>query len=59
MPQVKIGVIGGTGLDDIEEITEIEEVNVGTPFGKPSDTITTGSVSRVIPLPPASWRGWA
>jgi len=47
MPQVKIGVIGGTGLDDIEEITEIEEVNVGTPFGKPSDTITTGKLAGV------------
>jgi len=42
MPQAKIGVIGGTGLYDIEGLTDIEEVDITTPFGKPSDTIITG-----------------
>jgi 5'-methylthioadenosine phosphorylase len=42
MPQAKIGVIGGTGLYDIEGLSKIEEVNPDTPFGKPSDTITIG-----------------
>jgi 5'-methylthioadenosine phosphorylase len=42
MPQAKIGVIGGSGLYDIEGLTGIEEVNPDTPFGKPSDTITIG-----------------
>ena len=42
MPQAKIGVIGGTGLYDIEGMTDIEEVEIDTPFGKPSDTITIG-----------------
>jgi len=42
MPQAKIGVIGGSGLYDIEGLTDIEEVNPDTPFGKPSDTITIG-----------------
>ncbi|MFC2007823.1 S-methyl-5'-thioadenosine phosphorylase [Chloroflexota bacterium] len=42
MPQAKIGVIGGTGLYDIEGLTDIEEVNIDTPFGKPSDSIVTG-----------------
>jgi 5'-methylthioadenosine phosphorylase len=36
MPQAKIGVIGGTGLYDVEGLTDIEEVNINTPFGKPS-----------------------
>ena len=44
MPQAKIGVIGGTGLYDIEGLTDIEEVNIDTPFGKPSDTITIGKL---------------
>ncbi len=42
MPQARIGVIGGTGLYDIEGLTDIEEVNITTPFGKPSDTIVIG-----------------
>jgi 5'-methylthioadenosine phosphorylase len=50
MPQAKIGVIGGTGLYDIEGMTDIEEVNpdyIGTPFGKPSDTIVIGKLEGV------------
>ncbi len=46
MPQAKIGVIGGTGLYDIEGLTQIEEVNPDTPFGKPSDTITIGRLGE-------------
>jgi len=42
MPQAKIGVIGGSGLYDIEGLTDIEEVNPDTPFGRPSDAITIG-----------------
>jgi len=47
MPQAKIGVIGGTGLYDIEGLTDIEEVNIETPFGKPSDSIVIGRLERV------------
>lgn len=47
MPQAKIGVIGGTGLYDIEGLTDIEEVEINTPFGKPSDTITIGKLEGV------------
>jgi len=37
MPQAKVAVIGGTGLYDIEGMTDIQQVDVDTPFGKPSD----------------------
>jgi len=47
MTQAKIGVIGGTGLYDIEGMTDIEEVNIDTPFGKPSDTIVVGRLGGV------------
>ncbi len=47
MPQAKIGVIGGSGLYDIEGMTDIEEVNIDTPFGKPSDAITIGRLGGV------------
>ena len=47
MPQAKIGVIGGSGLYDIPGIENVEEVNVNTPFGRPSDTITVGKLGGV------------
>ena len=47
MPQAKIGVIGGSGLYDIEGMTDIEEVDIKTPFGKPSDTIVVGKLEGV------------
>lgn len=37
-----IGVIGGSGIYDLDGLTEIEEVAVDTPFGPPSDTFITG-----------------
>lgn len=47
MPQAKVGVIGGTGLENIEGLTDIEQVDIDTPFGKPSDTITIGKLEGV------------
>jgi len=47
MPQAKVGVIGGTGLYDIEGLTNIKEVALETPFGKPSDTIVVGRLGQV------------
>jgi 5'-methylthioadenosine phosphorylase len=53
MPEAKIAIIGGSGLYEIDGLTEIEEVNVKTPFGDPSDNITTGILegTRVAFLP--------
>lgn len=47
MPGAKIGVIGGTGLDEIEGMTNIETVSVDTPFGKPSDAFTIGKLGDI------------
>ena len=47
MPQAKIGVIGGTGLYKIEGLTDIEKVDITTPFGQPSDTIILGRLEGV------------
>jgi 5'-methylthioadenosine phosphorylase len=46
-PKATIGVIGGTGLYDIEGLTALKEVNIDTPFGAPSDAITVGNVDGV------------
>ena len=42
-----IGVIGGSGLYEIEGLTDIEEVKVETPFGDPSDLYITGTLDGV------------
>ena len=45
--QARIGVIGGTGLYDIEGITDVKEVYPNTPFGKPSDAIAVGKLGGI------------
>jgi 5'-methylthioadenosine phosphorylase len=47
MSQTTIGVIGGSGLYEIEGLTEIDEVTLDTPFGAPSDTFVTGMLEGV------------
>ncbi len=42
--EAKIAVIGGTGLYEIEGMTDVEELRVTTPFGDPSDSITVGTL---------------
>ncbi len=44
MAQAKIGVIGGSGLYQMEALTDVEEVEVETPFGKPSDALIVGKL---------------
>jgi len=42
-----VGVIGGSGLYEIDGLTEIEEVSLSTPFGTPSDAFITGVLDGV------------
>ena len=44
MKAIKIGVIGGTGLYDIEGFENKKAVDIKTPFGKTSDKIITGKL---------------
>jgi len=43
-PQAEIGILGGTGLYEIEGIEDIQEVKLETPFGKTSDAYIIGSL---------------
>jgi hypothetical protein len=47
MSQVQIGVIGGSGLYNMEALTDIERMNVNTPFGDPSDDYIIGMLEGV------------
>ena len=44
MEEIKIGVIGGSGLYQMSELTDVEEVSVATPFGDPSGPYTIGTL---------------
>jgi len=44
MKRMKLGVIGGSGLYEIEGLEGVEEIAVETPFGAPSDRLTTGKL---------------
>jgi 5'-methylthioadenosine phosphorylase len=45
--RVTVGVIGGSGLYDIEGLTSTRSIRVRTPFGAPSDVITVGSLEGI------------
>lgn len=42
----KIGILGGTGVYDPEILEGSRTMDVSTPFGKPSDSITTGHLGH-------------
>src|SRR5213593_4611140 len=41
---IRIGIIGGSGLYQMDGLTQIEEVHLDTPFGKPSDAYRVGEL---------------
>jgi 5'-methylthioadenosine phosphorylase len=45
--EAKIGVIGGSGLYQIDGLGDVRETKVETPFGDPSDLIITGTLHGV------------
>ena len=53
MTTAKIGIIGGSGLYQMPELKDVEEVPVETPFGPPSDSFIVGTLEgeRVAFLP--------
>jgi 5'-methylthioadenosine phosphorylase len=45
-----LGVIGGSGLYEIEGLTDVEEVRVDTPYGPPSDAVVRGRLGETTLL---------
>jgi len=41
---IKIGIIGGSGLYQMADLAETEEIEIETPFGRPSDTYRVGTL---------------
>ena len=44
--EVVLGVVGGSGLYEIEGLEQVEQVSLETPFGRPSDAYTVGLLPR-------------
>jgi 5'-methylthioadenosine phosphorylase len=58
MSKHRIGIIGGTGLYNIEGFTNQKWVKVKTPFGAPSDDLLTGKIAgREVVFLPRHGRG--
>lgn len=47
MTTARIGIIGGSGLYQMPELKDIEEVRIETPFGAPSDAFIVGKLEDV------------
>ena len=45
MAQAEIGIIGGSGLYQMKGITDLHELALETPFGKPSDSYMVGNLA--------------
>jgi 5'-methylthioadenosine phosphorylase len=43
-PEIEIGILGGTGLYEIDGIKNLREIAIETPFGNPSDLYIVGSL---------------
>lgn len=42
-----VGIIGGSGLYDMEGLGDVERVRLSTPFGEPSDELVCGTLGEV------------
>src|SRR5262249_39320753 len=42
--KAQIGIIGGSGLYQMDGLTDVREIGVETPFGKPSDNFILGTL---------------
>ena len=45
--QVQIAVIGGSGLYNMPELSQVEKHQIPTPFGDPSGEIVIGTLQRL------------
>ena len=44
LQNARLGVLGGSGLYSIESLENVKEVDIDTPYGKPSDSLRIGNL---------------
>jgi 5'-methylthioadenosine phosphorylase len=47
MDKALVAVVGGSGLYQMDALEDVQELDIDTPYGKPSDAIMTGRVGGV------------
>ncbi len=47
MAKVKIGIIGGSGLDNPDILKDAKDIKVSTPYGEPSSLLRSGTIEGV------------
>ncbi len=58
MAAIELAVIGGSGLYNMSGLTDIESIEIETPFGKPSDAVLVGTLhNRRVAFLPRHGRG--
>jgi 5'-methylthioadenosine phosphorylase len=58
MPEITIGVIGGSGLYAMPGLADVEELRLDTPYGPPSDAFVVGTIgARRVAFLPRHGRG--
>ena len=58
MENVRIGVIGGSGVYNMSQLTDVSEVWLDTPFGSPSDAFVLGKIAgQAVAFLPRHGRG--
>ena len=58
MPEAEIGILGGSGLYEMEGFSGVERVKIETPFGEPSDEYLVGKLEgRAVAFLPRHGRG--
>ena len=58
MDNIELGIIGGSGLYGMAGLSDIEEIEMATPFGEPSDAIIVGTLrGRRVAFLPRHGRG--
>ncbi|MDD5109760.1 MAG: S-methyl-5'-thioadenosine phosphorylase [Patescibacteria group bacterium] len=45
-PEIIIGIIGGSGLDDPQLLVDFKEIALETPYGQPSSVVTVGRLGN-------------
>jgi 5'-methylthioadenosine phosphorylase len=58
MVKTELAVIGGSGLYGMADLADVKQVDVATPYGRPSDAITLGTLQgRQVAFLPRHGRG--
>ena len=47
LENARLGILGGSGLYDIEELENVQELSIQTPFGEPSDKLRLGKLKNM------------